>query len=287
MNPRCPVCVNRGGGTPAERARHCADPFAGVMHGGWFAPTERTIRTRGSRRAHQQPWSERPRVLAPRSSMGNVAAVGHASQCYLPQSLQGARNATMTDMRARIEAKSHARTAAKQVRAVASARHGSTAAQRLADQGLAFSGVGRHAVVSGFCAIGDEIDPLPLLAQLSADGHQVCLPVMQGKGCRCCSGREAGRSHEGRTVGIGEPLPSAPYVEPGVRWCRCWHSIRWATGLLRRRLLRSHAHRTEERLPVIAIGLAFDEQRVDAVPHVDYDQRLDWVLTPSGPLRTK
>jgi 5-formyltetrahydrofolate cyclo-ligase len=41
------------------------------------------------------------------------------------------------------------------------------------------------------------------------------------------------------------------------------------------------------RQPVIAIGLAFDEQRVDAVPHVDYDQRLDWVLTPSGPLRTK
>jgi 5-formyltetrahydrofolate cyclo-ligase len=42
-----------------------------------------------------------------------------------------------------------------------------------------------------------------------------------------------------------------------------------------------------ERQPAIAIGLAFDEQRVDAVPHLDYDQRLDWVLTPSGPLRTK
>jgi 5-formyltetrahydrofolate cyclo-ligase len=42
-----------------------------------------------------------------------------------------------------------------------------------------------------------------------------------------------------------------------------------------------------KRQGVIAIGLAFDEQRVDAVPHVDYDQRLDWVLTPSGPLRTK
>jgi 5-formyltetrahydrofolate cyclo-ligase len=36
---------------------------------------------------------------------------------------------------------------------------------------------------------------------------------------------------------------------------------------------------------VTAIGLAFDEQRIDAVPHADYDERLDWVLTPSGPLR--
>ena len=25
--------------------------------------------------------------------------------------------------------------------------------------------------------------------------------------------------------------------------------------------------------PVLTIGIAFDEQRVDAVPHVDYDQR--------------
>src|SRR5882672_2420900 len=98
-------------------------------------------------------------------------------QCYLSPSSRNARNATMTDMRAQIEAKDHARTAAKQARAAAFARHGSTAAQRLAEQGLAFSGVGRHAVVSGFCAIGDEIDPLPLLTKLSAGGHQVCLPV--------------------------------------------------------------------------------------------------------------
>ena len=37
--------------------------------------------------------------------------------------------------------------------------------------------------------------------------------------------------------------------------------------------------------PVVAVGVAYDEQRVDAVPVESYDQRLDWVLTPSGPLR--
>jgi 5-formyltetrahydrofolate cyclo-ligase len=40
------------------------------------------------------------------------------------------------------------------------------------------------------------------------------------------------------------------------------------------------AHKT-----IDAIGLAFDEQEVDAVPHLDYDQRLDWVLRPSGAIR--
>ena len=34
---------------------------------------------------------------------------------------------------------------------------------------------------------------------------------------------------------------------------------------------------------VVTVGLAFDAQEVDAVPRLDYDERLDWVLTPSGP----
>ncbi len=37
--------------------------------------------------------------------------------------------------------------------------------------------------------------------------------------------------------------------------------------------------------PVVAVGVAYDELKVDAVPHQGYDQPLDWVLTPSGPLR--
>ena len=39
------------------------------------------------------------------------------------------------------------------------------------------------------------------------------------------------------------------------------------------------------RKAVVAVGLAHDEQEVDAVPHLDYDQRLDWVLCPSGPIK--
>jgi 5-formyltetrahydrofolate cyclo-ligase len=37
--------------------------------------------------------------------------------------------------------------------------------------------------------------------------------------------------------------------------------------------------------PVVAVGVAYDELKVDAVPHRSYDERLDWVLTPSGPQR--
>jgi 5-formyltetrahydrofolate cyclo-ligase len=195
----------------------------------------------------------------------------------------------MSAMRAQIEAKIHARTNAKQARAAAFARHGSTAALRLAEQGLAFSGAGHQAIVSGFCAIGDEIDPLPLLTKLSVGGHQVCLPVMQGKGLRLLFRVwKPGDPMKSTLWGIGEPLPPAPYVEPGVllvpllAFDPAGYRLGYGGGFYDRTLAELRA-----RQPVIAIGLAFDEQRVDAVPHVDYDQRLDWVLTPSGPLRTK
>jgi 5-formyltetrahydrofolate cyclo-ligase len=36
---------------------------------------------------------------------------------------------------------------------------------------------------------------------------------------------------------------------------------------------------------ITAIGLAFDEQEVAEVPLGPYDQPLDWILTPSGPIQ--
>ena len=58
-----------------------------------------------------------------------------------------------------------------------------------------------------------------------------------------------------------------------------------ATGWLWRRLLRPHTQRLRKLKPVVAVGIGYDELKIDAVPHLDYDQRLDWVLTLSGPLR--
>jgi 5-formyltetrahydrofolate cyclo-ligase len=195
----------------------------------------------------------------------------------------------MTDIRALIEAKGHARATAKHARAAAFARHGSTAAQGFAERGLGFSGCGRDAIVSGFCAIGDEIDPLVLLTKLNADGHRVCLPVMQGKGLPLLFRTwKPGDPMKATIWGIAEPLPTASLLEPDVllvpllAFDSMGYRLGYGGGFYDRTLAELRA-----RKPVIAIGLAFDEQRVDSLPHVDYDQPLDWVLTPSGPMRTK
>ena len=46
-----------------------------------------------------------------------------------------------------------------------------------------------------------------------------------------------------------------------------------------------YAAETQPGDTVVVVGVAYDEQKVDAVPRLDYDERLDWMLTPSGAIR--
>ena len=186
-----------------------------------------------------------------------------------------------------VDVKKRLRAAAKLTRAAAFAHHGSAAAERIAAHGLGFAGIATTAIVSGFNAIGEEISPLPLLMRLAADGHRLCLPVMAGRG-RPLLFRSwtPGDPTSAAVWGIGEPLASAPALEPDVllvpllAFDARGYRVGYGGGFYDRTIAGLKALK-----PVVTIGLAFDEQRVDAVPHVDYDQPLDWVLTPAGPIR--
>jgi len=187
-----------------------------------------------------------------------------------------------------LEAKARLRAAAKRARAAAFARQGTNAAARLADHGLAFADPPRDGVVSGFSAIGEEIDPFRLLARLARDGGRICLPVMQGKGLPLLfKSWRPGDPTKAAVWGINEPLASAPAVEPDVllvpllAFDALGYRLGYGGGFYDRTIAELRGHK-----PVITIGVAFDEQRVDSVPHTSYDQRLDWVLTPSGPAFT-
>ncbi len=197
----------------------------------------------------------------------------------------------MSETIARLESvpdtKKRLRAAAKLARATAFARDGSAAAEKLAGFGLAFGGIPSTAIVSGFSAIGEEISPLPLLTRLVADGHRLCLPVMPGKGVPLLfRSWTPGDPTTAAVWGIGEPLPSAPVLEPDVllvpllAFDSRGNRLGYGGGFYDRTIAQLRALK-----PVVTIGLAFDEQRVDSVPHTAHDQRLDWVLTPSGPLR--
>jgi 5-formyltetrahydrofolate cyclo-ligase len=186
------------------------------------------------------------------------------------------------------EIKAQARLAARATRAAAFARAGTTAPQQLAAHGLDFADIPRLATVSAFSAVGDEINALPLMTVIARQKHRLCLPVMQGKGRPLLFRAWApGDPMKTAVWGIQEPLPSAPAVDPDVllvpllAFDARGYRLGYGGGFYDRTLAELRA-----RKEIVAIGLAFDEQRVDAVPRSDDDQRLDWVLTPSGPTRT-
>jgi 5-formyltetrahydrofolate cyclo-ligase len=183
--------------------------------------------------------------------------------------------------------KKEMRRAAKTARGEAFARLGPGASERIAGHGIAFAGKPAPAIVSGFLAIGDEIDPTPLMQRLLGEGYQLCLPVMEGKGLPLVfRAWSPGEPLAETTWGIREPLPEAPVLDPDIvlgpllAFDERGYRLGYGGGFYDRTLARMRALK-----PIVSIGIAFDEQKVDAVPHVDYDERLDWILTPTGPLK--
>jgi 5-formyltetrahydrofolate cyclo-ligase len=158
------------------------------------------------------------------------------------------------------------------------------AAVAIAVRGLPLLGL-VPTVVSGFASMPEEFDALPLLARLHANGSRLCLPVIQGKG-RPLLFRAwvPGEEMAVGQWGIREPKPARPVLEPDVvlvpllAFDKHGFRLGYGGGYYDRTLKDLRSRKT-----IVAIGLAFDEQEVDVVPHLDYDERLDWVLTPSGP----
>lgn len=194
-----------------------------------------------------------------------------------------------------IEIKARERQAAHRRRTRAwnswQARGGDAAGQalaRLAPQILALTNTpgaeGAARVASAYLPMRTEIDPLPLLAALGAGGASTCLPVVAARAAplqfRAWS---VGDPTEPAGFGTREPAPSLPPVRPDLllvpllAFDRTGYRLGYGGGYYDR-TLRS----LRDRGRVWAIGVAFDEQEIDAVPHLDYDERLDAVATPGG-----
>jgi 5-formyltetrahydrofolate cyclo-ligase len=177
------------------------------------------------------------------------------------------------------------RARALSLRKAAFEAHGTDASRRLAAHGLDFLRVSPGITVSGFAAIRDEINPAELMAWLHAEGFRLALPVMVSKGQPLLMRAwTPGDAMEAAQWGIAEPQRNKPEVEPDVllvpllAFDARGHRLGYGGGFYDRTLAKLRATK-----PVTAIGVAYDEQMVDAVPVESYDQRLDWVLTPSGP----
>jgi 5-formyltetrahydrofolate cyclo-ligase len=136
-------------------------------------------------------------------------------------------------------------------------------------------------IVSGFMPMKTEINPLPLLRQLSEVGAQLALPAVAGRGKPLIMRAwKFGDPFKAGQWGIREPVPEAPEVKPDIlivplaAFDRAGHRIGYGAGYYD---MTINALRATKK--AIAIGIAFAAQEIAKVPATEHDAPLDLVLT--------
>ena len=157
--------------------------------------------------------------------------------------------------------------------------------QRIAEHGLGFLPPRVARPSSPVSPLADEFRSGRCCAGSHGDGLRWPCRSCRARASRCSSapGRRA-TPWTGACGASPSPSPTSRRCEPDIllvpllAFDRAGWRLGYGGGFYDRTLRGLRA-----RKPIVAVGLAYDEQQVDAVPHLDYDERLDWVLTPSGP----
>jgi 5-formyltetrahydrofolate cyclo-ligase len=136
-------------------------------------------------------------------------------------------------------------------------------------------------IVSGFMPLKTEINPLPLMRSLAAQGARLALPAIDGRGKPLIMRAFAfGDELASGQWGIREPKADAADVAPGIllvpllAFDRTGHRIGYGAGYYDMTIARLRAMK-----PVVAVGIAFAAQEIGEVPVTPRDARLDLVLT--------
>lgn len=191
----------------------------------------------------------------------------------------------MTDAETIAGAKRALRVQARALRAAIPPARRRWAAEELTATGLAFLSFPTPAVVAGYHPLGDEIDVLPLLARAASEGAVTALPAHARDRATLTFHRwGVGEALEKGEHGVMMPARSAERVEPDIllvpvlAFDAAGHRLGYGAGYFDQGIERLRALKK-----LAVVGVAFDEQEVAHVPHEPWDQRLDWLLTPSGP----
>jgi 5-formyltetrahydrofolate cyclo-ligase len=176
--------------------------------------------------------------------------------------------------------KSDLRAAALARREALSDEQRAEAAEAMANRKLPFE-ITPGMVVSGYSPIRNEIDPVPLMRKLAAQGARLALPAVmaRGKSLAFRAWSPDDRLMLG-PLGIPEPSPAAAEVIPDIMlvplaaFDRQGHRIGYGAGHYDFTL----AHLRKAKV-ITAIGTAFAVQEIKAVPAQPHDVALDYVLT--------
>ncbi len=157
-------------------------------------------------------------------------------------------------------------------------------AEQIAQQALALPQVQQARTLALYLANDGELDPLPLLKALDAQGKQCCLPVLHP----FVKGHLIFLDHDphGELVFNRFNIPEPPLdvtalrplnqidviFTPLVAFDGQGNRLGMGGGFYDRTLVGYHGH---------VIGLAHDCQQLDALPVQSWDQPLEIIVTPS------
>jgi len=176
--------------------------------------------------------------------------------------------------------KADLRSAALAKRDALSDKQRAAAAKAVAKRGLPVE-ITHGIIVSGYSPIRSEIDPVPLMRALAAQGARLALPTVmaRGKSLAFRAWSPDDRLMLG-PLGIPEPSPAAAEVIPDIMlvplaaFDRAGHRIGYGAGHYDFTL--AHLRKTKA---IAAVGLAFAAQEIELVPALQHDVALDYVLT--------
>ncbi|MEM9010398.1 MAG: 5-formyltetrahydrofolate cyclo-ligase [Pseudomonadota bacterium] len=137
--------------------------------------------------------------------------------------------------------------------------------------------------IASYLPIRSELDPRPAMTSLAENGRTVAVPVVVGAaqpltfrawqpGCRLVTGAFGVAVPE-----EGEAVTPDLLIVPLLAFDRAGYRLGYGGGFYDRTLERLRAAG-----PVVAIGVAFAAQEVDAVPREATDARLDAIVTEAG-----
>ena len=177
-------------------------------------------------------------------------------------------------------AKATLRAAALTKRDALSDNKRAAAAKAIAKRGLPMA-ITPGTIVSGYSPIRSEIDPIPLLRALAAQGARLALPAVmaRGKSLAFRAWSPDDRLMLG-PLGIPEPSPAAAEVVPDIMlvplaaFDRAGHRIGYGAGHYDYTL--AHLRKVKA---ITAIGVAFALQEIVGIPAGPHDVALDYVLT--------
>ncbi len=180
------------------------------------------------------------------------------------------------------ERKAAIRAEASAVRREVWLKSGATARQALAARGVTLIGTMQAFSAAGYFPVHDELDPVPFLEALHAQGLRTALPVVKPGPDLVFREWSPGAPLERGKFGVKHPGDEHPELMPDIvlvpllAFDRKGNRLGYGAGYYDAAL-----RRMRRRGLVAAIGIAFDEQEFPEIPQEPQDEPLDAILTPS------